>query len=66
MPFDAQIAVRYADQVTIKISIYCSNIFNYATWKVPLDEEKLELSSLRIQIFAVYKSGQTSELPEIM
>ena len=65
MPFDAQIAVRYADQVISQISLHCSN-FYYATWKVPLDQEKLELSSLRIQIFAVYKSGQTSELPEIM
>ena len=65
MPFDAQIAVRYADQVPNQISVSCTPC-NCATWQVPLDQEKLEMSALRIQIFATFKSGQTSELPEIM
>ena len=31
MPFDAQIAVRYADQVISQISLHCSNTLYYAT-----------------------------------
>ena len=31
MPFDAQIAIRYADQVISQISFHCSNFLYYAT-----------------------------------
>ena len=43
MPFDAQIAVRYADHV-------------------PVDQERLEQSTLTLKFFATLKSGQTQEI----
>ena len=40
-------------------------IYENSLHQVPLDAEILEQSTLTIKLIATYKSGQTSELPEI-
>ena len=40
-------------------------IYENSLHQVPLDANILEQSTLTIKLIATYKSGQTSELPEI-